>query len=68
MEHSARQMPTRREKFLTDLDRVAPWSAPIALIEPHYYRGERGRPPEAAGVDAVHVPAPELSVLVGLRH
>ena len=45
MEYSARQKPTRREKFLTDLDRLVPWSVLIALIEPHYYRGERGRPP-----------------------
>lgn len=45
MEYSARQKPTRREKFLTDLDRLVPWPVLIALIEPHYYRGERGRPP-----------------------
>ncbi|MDP3351722.1 MAG: IS5 family transposase [Hydrogenophaga sp.] len=45
LEYSARRKPTRREKFLTDLDRLVPWSQLVALIEPHYYRGERGRPP-----------------------
>ncbi|MDP3873240.1 MAG: IS5 family transposase [Methyloversatilis sp.] len=45
LEYSARRKPTRKEKFLTDLDRLVPWSALIGLIEPHYYRGERGRPP-----------------------
>ncbi len=24
---------------------LVPWSQLVALIEPHYYRGERGRPP-----------------------
>lgn len=33
MEYLARQKPTRREKFLTNLDRLAPWSALIGLIE-----------------------------------
>ena len=45
LEYSARRKPTRREKFLSDLDRLVPWSQFVALIEPHYYRGERGRPP-----------------------
>ena len=45
LEYSARRKPTRREKFLSDLDRLVPWSQLVALIEPHYYRGERGRPP-----------------------
>lgn len=45
MEYSARRKPTRREQFLSDLDRLVPWLQLVALIEPHYYRGERGRPP-----------------------
>lgn len=45
IEYSARRKPTRREKFLSDLDRLVPWLQLVALIEPHYYRGERGRPP-----------------------
>jgi IS5 family transposase len=45
MEYSTRRKPTRREKFLSDLDRLVPWMQLVALIGPYYYRGERGRPP-----------------------
>lgn len=45
LEYSARRKPMRREKFLTDLDRLVPRPQLVALIEPHYYRGKRGRPP-----------------------
>ena len=37
--------PTRREKFLAEMDAVVPWASLYALIEPHYPSGERGRPP-----------------------
>jgi transposase, IS5 family len=37
--------PTRRERFLAEMDSVVPWSSLCALIEPHYPSGERGRPP-----------------------
>lgn len=37
--------PTRRERFLAEMDAVVPWGALCALIEPHYPKGERGRPP-----------------------
>ena len=37
--------PTRREKFLAEMDSVVPWASLCALIEPHYPAGERGRPP-----------------------
>jgi transposase, IS5 family len=37
--------PTRREKFLAEMDVVVPWTSLFALIEPHYPSGERGRPP-----------------------
>jgi transposase, IS5 family len=36
---------TRRERFLAEMEAVVPWDALIALIEPHYPRGDRGRPP-----------------------
>jgi len=35
---------TRRERFLLEMDQVVPWSGLIALIEPHYPKGEGGRP------------------------
>jgi IS5 family transposase len=37
--------PTRRERFLAEMDAVVPWQALCGLIEPHYPRGDRGRPP-----------------------
>jgi IS5 family transposase len=37
--------PTRREKFLTEMDRVVPWSDLCALIEPFYPKPGNGRPP-----------------------
>lgn len=36
---------TKRSKFLAEMDRVVPWSRLVALIEPVYPKGERGRPP-----------------------
>jgi transposase, IS5 family len=36
---------TRREKFLARMEGIIPWSALLAVIEPFYPKGERGRPP-----------------------
>jgi IS5 family transposase len=36
---------SRRERFLEEMEAVMPWSALLALIEPHYPKGEKGRPP-----------------------
>jgi IS5 family transposase len=36
---------TRREKFLARMEEVIPWVKLLAVIEPHYPKGERGRPP-----------------------
>ena len=36
---------TRREKFLARMEEVIPWAKLLAVIEPHYPKGERGRPP-----------------------
>jgi transposase, IS5 family len=33
-----------RELFLIEMDRVVPWKSLIGLIEPHYSKGEGGRP------------------------
>lgn len=42
----ARKKPTRREKFLGEMDQVVPWADLLALIEPSYpTAGRRGRPP-----------------------
>lgn len=36
---------TRREKFLTRMEALIPWAKLLAVIEPFYPTGERGRPP-----------------------
>ena len=36
---------TRKEKFLTEMDRITPWKKLMRLIEPHYPKGDNGRPP-----------------------
>ena len=36
---------TRRGRFLAEVDAVIPWARLIALIEPHYPKSGRGRPP-----------------------
>ncbi len=38
--------PTRRERFLDEMNRLIPWAELAAVFEPFYSRGEgRGRPP-----------------------
>ena len=47
VEYGMRRRSTRRETFLMMMDEVIPWTAWVGLIEPHYYRSERGRKPKA---------------------
>jgi IS5 family transposase len=44
-EFAAKKKTTRREKFLARMEEVIPWTQLLAVIEPHYPKGERGRPP-----------------------
>src|SRR5271154_2587228 len=44
-EYAGKKKVTRREKFLGEMERVVPWSRLVALIQPHYPKGRRGRPP-----------------------
>ena len=44
-EFAAKKKTTRREKFLTRMEEVIPWARLLAVIEPFYPKGERGRPP-----------------------
>src|ERR1700682_3020836 len=36
---------SRRELFLEEMDKIVPWAGLVGLIEPHYPKGEQGRPP-----------------------
>ena len=38
---------TRRREFLSEMERVVPWSALVALVSPYMPEGRRGRPPFA---------------------
>ena len=44
-EFADKKKVTRREKFLTRMEALIPWTKLLAVIEPHYLKGERGRPP-----------------------
>ncbi|NOS68562.1 MAG: IS5 family transposase [Verrucomicrobia bacterium] len=44
-EFATKKKTTRREKFLARMEEVIPWGKLLAVIEPHYPKGERGRPP-----------------------
>lgn len=41
---NAKGRTTRRERFLAEMNAVIPWARLTALIEPHYPKGEGGRP------------------------
>jgi len=36
---------TRRERFLARMEEIIPWASLLAVMEPFYPKGERGRPP-----------------------
>jgi transposase, IS5 family len=44
-EYAMKKKVTRRERFLDGMEEVVPWERLVAVIEPHYPTGERGRPP-----------------------
>jgi transposase, IS5 family len=41
---------SRRELFLEEMEQVVPWAKLQALLEPHYPKGENGRPPVGLGI------------------
>jgi transposase, IS5 family len=44
-EFAGKKKTTRREQFLARMEEVLPWARLLAVIAPHYPKGERGRPP-----------------------
>ena len=44
-EFATKKKITRREKFLARMETLIPWAQLLAVIEPFYPKGERGRPP-----------------------
>ncbi|MGI6699782.1 MAG: IS5 family transposase [Christensenellales bacterium] len=45
MEYKGRRRISKREQFLDIMEEIIPWDEWIALVEPHYFAGKRGRPP-----------------------
>ena len=45
LEYGMRKRVTKREEFLRIMDGIIPWGEWVLHIQPHYYKGERGRPP-----------------------
>ena len=41
------QVRTKKKEFLEQMDRIIPWDEWVALIQPCYYKGERGNKPYA---------------------
>ena len=46
MEYKNRKRKTRREEFLDVMEQIIPWAQWVALVEPFYPKGHRGRPPK----------------------
>ncbi|MBB6596925.1 IS5 family transposase [Ralstonia solanacearum] len=44
-ESHGKKRVTKRQRFLAEMESVVPWQRLLSAIEPHYPRGERGRPP-----------------------
>ena len=44
-EFAGKKKTTRREKFLARMEEIIPWRGLLAVLEPFYPKGERGRPP-----------------------
>lgn len=47
MGHEGKKKQTKRELFLNEMERVIPWVALQNVIEPHYPKAGKGRPPHA---------------------
>lgn len=39
------QVKTKKKEFLAQIDRIIPWSEWLSMIQPYYYKGERGNKP-----------------------
>ena len=44
-EYARKKKPTRRDKFLAEMEEVVPWARLVQRVDPFYPKGERGRPP-----------------------
>lgn len=45
MEYSNRRKKTKRDEFLEIMNEIIPWHEWVLYVKPHYFDGNRGRPP-----------------------
>jgi IS5 family transposase len=45
LEFISKKKLTRRDRFLAEIEAATPWAQLVAVIEPHYPKGARGRAP-----------------------
>ena len=50
MEYSGRKRITQKEKFLSEMNDIIPWTDWVNKIVPYYPKGKRGRPPRGIEV------------------
>ena len=43
------QVRTKKKEFLSQIERIVPWKEWLAMIQPCYYKGERGNKPYPLG-------------------
>ena len=39
------QASTKKKEFLGIMEKLIPWSQWVGIVQPHYYKGERGNKP-----------------------
>ena len=39
------QATTKKKEFLGIMEKLIPWSEWVGIVQPHYYKGERGNKP-----------------------
>lgn len=49
-EYQRKRRPTRRERFLAEMDQLIPWARIEKKLKKHYPKGKRGRPPYSLSV------------------
>jgi len=57
---------TRRERFLEEMEQIVPWAELQAPVEPHYPKGEKGRP--VIGSDSIMLRVYYSAAAVQLEH
>lgn len=45
LDYQHKKIQTKREKFLAEMEQIIPWERLLTLIEPHYPKRGKGRPP-----------------------